>query len=61
MTPDEEAQIGVLQQQQAYQTNVLRAMLEARWTGGADTAEGWLVALDPSLDGQLDTKVPVYD
>lgn len=47
-----------LQQQQAYQTNAIRAALEARWAGGADTVDGWVKALDPSIE--TDPQTPLY-
>jgi hypothetical protein len=47
-----------LSEQQAFQTNAIRAALEARWSGGADTVDGWLKALDPSIETNPQT--PLY-
>jgi hypothetical protein len=59
MNEDEvQAKLDQLSQQQAYQTNALRAALEARWMGGADTVDGWVHALDPSIS--TDPKEPLY-
>ena len=53
-----EARVSQLEQQQAYQTNALRAALEARWMGGADTVDGWVKALDPNIE--TEPKKPLY-
>jgi hypothetical protein len=59
MTDDEiDAKLDQLARQQAIQTEALRAALEGRWTGGADTVEGHLQALDPSRE--LEPRVPLY-
>jgi len=59
MTPEEmAAKINQLEQQQAYQTNAIRAALEARWAGGADTVDGWVKALDPNI--QTNPRKPLY-
>ena len=59
MTEDEIQQaIAVLQQQQALQSAALKAALEARWSGGADTVDGYVKALTPGLDTQPET--PLY-
>jgi hypothetical protein len=47
-----------LSQQQSFQTNAIKAALEARWSGGADTVDGWLKALDPSIETNPQT--PLY-
>jgi hypothetical protein len=47
-----------LSQQQAFQTNAIRAALEARWSGEADTVDGWLKALDPDI--QTNPQTPLY-
>jgi len=47
-----------LSQQQSFQTNAIRAALEARWSGGADTVDGWVKALDPSIETNPQT--PLY-
>jgi hypothetical protein len=52
-----EAQIAQLQQQQAAQTNALRAALEGRWTG-PDSLDGWVLALDPTIETSPQT--PLY-
>jgi hypothetical protein len=59
VTEDEvEAQITLLQQQQALQTNAIRAALEARWSGEADSVDGFLKALDPNIETNPQT--PLY-
>lgn len=59
MNEDEiQAKLDQLSQQQSFQTNAIRAALEARWSGGADTVDGWLKALDPSIT--TDPKTPLY-
>jgi len=64
MTPDQfnadqSAQITQLQQQQALFTQIIKDMLEGKWSGGADTAEGLLYALDPNMTGTLSLDTPV--
>lgn len=53
-----EARVAQLETQQAYQTNALKAALEARWMGEADSVDGWVKALDPSIE--TDPKKPLY-
>jgi len=53
-----EARVAQLETQQAYQTNALKAALEARWMGEADSVDGWVKALDPNLE--TDPKKPLY-
>jgi hypothetical protein len=55
-----QAQITQLQQQQSAMTRALKAALEARWVGEADSVEGWLVSLDPGLSGNIQSKPPSY-
>jgi len=57
---DDEIQLKLdqLSQQQSFQTNAIKAALEARWSGGADTVDGWLKALDPSIETNPQT--PLY-
>ena len=55
---DVEAQIQLLQEQQALQTSAIRAALEARWSGEADSVDGFLKALDPGLETNPQT--PLY-
>jgi hypothetical protein len=55
MTDEEiDAKLDQLARQQAIQTEALRAVLEGRWAGGADTVAGHLQALDP--ERQLETR-----
>jgi tRNA1(Val) A37 N6-methylase TrmN6 len=62
MTDEEtQAQIVQLQQQQALLTQALAAALAGRWTGGADTVEGYLFAIDPNLEGLIVANPPYYD
>ena len=58
---DEEitAMLDLLSRQQALQTQALRAALEGRWTDGADSVAGCLVALDP--EATIEPKVPLYE
>lgn len=49
-----------LQRQQALQTKALQAYLEGRVVG-ENSAEAFLYALDPSLQGQLNPKVPQWE
>jgi len=59
MDPQElEARVAQLEQQQAYQTNALKAALEARWAGQADSVDGWVKALDPNIE--TEPKKPLY-
>jgi hypothetical protein len=59
MTDDEiTAALNQLAQQQALQTRALRAALEGRWTDGADSVTGYILALDPGA--QLRPQVPLY-
>jgi len=60
MDEQEQAQITQLQQQQMMLTQALKAALEGRWVGGADTVEGWLLAIDPGLTGELSPDPPSY-
>jgi hypothetical protein len=60
MTEEEQAQIKQLQDQQSLLTAALRAALEGRWTGGADTVEGYLYAIDPTMEGQVTPNPPAY-
>jgi hypothetical protein len=53
-----EAKLAQLEQQQSFQTSALRAALEARWSGEADSVDGFVKALDPTI--QTDPKTPLY-
>ena len=53
-----ENQIVQLQQQQAFFTASLAALLEGRFTG-ADSVEAYTYALDPGLQGTLTLDPPV--
>jgi hypothetical protein len=58
MTEEEmHAQILVLQKQQAYQTNAIRAALEGRWSG-PDSVDAWVKALNPEIKTAPQT--PLY-
>lgn len=57
---DTTAQITQLQQQQALFTQIVKAQLEGRWTG-ADSVEALLYALDPNMQGTLQTDVPITE
>jgi len=56
---DMQRQIDVLKEQQSMQTNAIKAALEARWAGGADTVDGWVKALDPHIETNPQT--PLYE
>jgi len=59
MNDDEiQAAIQTLQQQQSLQSAALKAALEARWSGGADTVDGYVQALTPGIQTQPET--PLY-
>ena len=58
-TADQSAQITQLQQQQAIMTQAIKNMLEGKWSGGADTVEGLLYALDPGMTGTVTLDTPV--
>jgi len=59
MTDDEiQAVIAQLQAQQSLQSSALKAALEARWSGQADSVDGFVKALTPGLD--TDPKTPLY-
>lgn len=57
---DEELQaiIAQLQQQQSLQSAALKAALEARWSGGADTVDAFVKALTPGI--QTVPETPLY-
>jgi len=57
---DEEiaAVIKTLQEQQSLQSAALKAALEARWSGGADTVDGYVKALTPGI--QTAPETPLY-
>lgn len=57
-TEDTMALITQLQQQQALFTQIIKAQLEGTWTG-AGSAEAFLYALDPNMQGTLSLDVPV--
>lgn len=60
MTEDElNTRLTVLERQQAYLTNALAAALQGQWAGGADTAEAWVYAINPTLQGTLKLDLPV--
>jgi len=59
MTDEEIAStIQVLQQQQSLQSSALKAALEARWSGGADSVDGFVKALTPGIETKPET--PLY-
>ena len=55
---DLQAQIAQLQSQQAIFTRIIAQQLQGIWTG-ADSAEAWLYALDPAIQGTLSLDTPV--
>lgn len=59
MSPEEQAQITQLQQQQMFLTRAMKAACEGRWQG-EDSVEAWLYAIDPALQGQVQPNPPAY-
>lgn len=60
---DEQTLAGLitqLQQQQALFTQIIAAQLAGQWTG-AGSAEAFLYALDPALQGTLTFDIPVLE
>jgi len=57
---DEEVQaiIEQLQAQQSLQSAALKAALEGRWSGGADSVDGFVQALTPGITTTPET--PLY-
>jgi hypothetical protein len=59
MNDDEiSAMLELLSRQQAIQTKALRAALEGRWTDGADSVAGHIMALDPNAN--IEPRAPLY-
>lgn len=58
MSDEEMALITQLQSQQAILTRIIAEQLQGNWTG-ADSAEAWLYALDPAIQGTLQLDIPV--
>jgi N-acetyl-anhydromuramyl-L-alanine amidase AmpD len=61
--PTIEQRISQLSEQQGCLTRALAAMGDGRWTcaqSGADSVEGWLLALNPTWDGDLEPWTPQY-
>lgn len=57
---DVNAQITLLQQQQAIFTRIIAQQLQGKWSG-ADSAEAWLYSLDPTIQGTLTLDLPVLE
>ena len=58
-----EQRIAALDAQQSAITRAVAAMNDGRWVAsqaGADSVEGWLLALNPTWQGQLVSKSPLY-
>jgi N-acetylmuramoyl-L-alanine amidase len=58
-----ERRLALLQEQQGAITRALAAMDDGRWMAadsGADSVEGWLLALNPSWTGLLEPCAPLY-
>jgi predicted chitinase len=58
-TEEHTQRVAQLTQQQVWITRALSAMAEGRWTG-EDSVEAYLLALDPSFAGVLQSRVPLY-
>lgn len=55
--------LNLLSEQQSAITRAIAAMNDGRWSAaesGADSLEGWLLALNPTWTGQLDPWTPLY-
>ena len=59
---EQELQMAItqLQQQQALFTQIVSAQLQGKWAGEA-SAEAFLYALDPNIQGTLALDVPVTE
>ena len=58
-----EQRLAILDEQQGCITRALAAMADGRWLAadsGADSVEGWLLALNPSWESDLDPYSPLY-
>jgi len=63
MNDDLEWRMATLSQQQSAITRALAAMEDGRWLAsesGADSVEGWLLALNPTWTGHLTSRSPLY-
>lgn len=58
--PHVESQITQLQQQQALFTQIIAAQLQGKWIGES-SAEAYLYAIDPTLQGTLTLDTPVLE
>lgn len=61
--PTVQQRLAQLDTQQGCITNALRCMGDGRWTAaqsGADSVEGWLLALNPTFEGGLIPMTPLY-
>lgn len=56
---DVQAQITQLQNQQSLFTQALKAAVEGRWVGSADSVEGYLFALYPPFTDSTTPDPPV--
>lgn len=59
MSDETQDAVTQLQTQQMYMTRALKAAAEGRWQG-EDSVEAWLLAIDPSLQGQIQANPPAY-
>ena len=62
-TVDIQWRLATLDQQQAAITRALACMEDGRWMAaesGADSVEGWLLALNPTWTGNLSPQSPLY-
>jgi hypothetical protein len=59
-TDEQLMRLNQLVTQQGAITSALAAMANGEWVGGADTVEGHLLALNPTWEGLLQPKVPLY-
>jgi hypothetical protein len=62
-TQSVEQRLAILSEQQSCITRALQCMDEGRWAAaqsGADSVEGWLLALNPTWTDMLDPWTPLY-
>jgi hypothetical protein len=58
-TPEQDARINTLEQQQALLTQCLAAALQGQWVGAPPSVEAYLYAINPTLRGTLTLDPPV--
>ncbi len=56
-----EEKIALLERQQQMTTELVKRILEGKWTGGAESAEALLLALNPQLQTEAWHAVPFVE